>query len=156
MQTRIILLFTLIAYSIIVSQSYMYMIALKNVQTSMPANAYIEFRKLLDAGFRANFKFAVYAVLLANLILVAYTAKSPGSLLFITATIAFICLVTDVLLMMKGNMPINNLINTWSADDYPANWAMYRTKWLQVFQYRQLANIIGFISLLTGTVFGVK
>jgi hypothetical protein len=47
--------------------------------------------------------------------------------LFITAIVAFVALITDVLLM-KGNMPINNLINTWTADNYPANWVEYRAK----------------------------
>ena len=156
MLNKIILLFTLLAYSIIVSQSYMYIIALKKAQTAMQANSYIEFRKLLDAGFVANFKYVIYAALLTNLLLVIVTIKEPGSLLFITAAIAFAAIVIDTLLAVKGNIPINNLINTWSADHYPGNWAGYRTKWLEYFQYRQVANITGFVSLLVGTVFGVK
>lgn len=156
MQTKILLLLTLLAYSIIVGQSYMYIIALKHVQNSMQANSWIELRKLLDAGFMANFKYAVYAALLTNLLLVITTIKNPGSLLFITAAIAFVALIADTLLTVKGNMPINTLINSWTADNYPANWAEYRTKWLQIFQYRQIANITGFVSLLVGAAFGTK
>jgi len=156
MQTRILLLLTLLSYSIIVGQSYMYIIALKNVQNSMQANSYIELRKLLDASFMANFKWVVYAALLTNLLLVISTIRNPGSLLFITVAIAFAALVTDTLLTVKGNLPINSLINGWSADNYPADWATYRTKWLNIFQYRQVANITGFISLVIGAVFGMK
>jgi hypothetical protein len=153
MSTKIILLFTILPYSIIVAQSFMYIIALKNVQNGMNVRSYIELRKLLDASFRANYKYAVYAALVTSLILVLVNIQSPGSVLFISATIAFIALIADVMLMMKGNMPINNLINTWTADNYPANWSDYRKKWLRIFFYREIVTITGFISLVTGAVF---
>ncbi len=156
MYTKPILLLTILAYSVIVAQSYMYIIALKNVQHSMQAESYIELRKLLDVNFRANYKFAVYAALVTSLILVLINIKTPGSLLFITSAIAFVALIADVLLMMKGNMPINDLINTWTVDHYPPDWAVYRAKWLRFFFYREIATISGFISLLAGVVFGVK
>ncbi len=156
MYTKIILLLTMLAYSVIVAQSYMYIVALKNVQYSMQAENYIELRKLLDTNFRANYKYAVYAALILNLLLVIITCKNPGSLLFITTAIAFVALVADVLLMMKGNMPINNFINTWTTDYYPPDWAIYRAKWLRIFFYREIVTITGFISLVVGTVFGIK
>ena len=134
----------------------MYILALKNVQLSLEANPYTELRKLLDSNMRGNFKYVIYVALLANLILIILTIKNPGSLLFITSAIAFVALIAEVLLAVKGNIPINNIINTWSADNYPTNWADYRTKWLHVFQYRQIANITGFVSLLLGAVFGTS
>lgn len=156
MALKILLLLTLLAYSIIVSQSFMYLLALKNTQIKLPATTYIEIRKLIDINMRNNFTYVVYGALLSNLLLVIFTAKNPESLLFIAATLAFAALVADTALTLKGNMPINNAINTWSADSYPDNWADYRTKWLAIFQYRQVANIIGFVILLIGVVFGSK
>lgn len=154
MATKIIFLCTLIAYSIIVSQSFMYMVALRQVQLKLKPGSYTEFRKLIDASMRSNFKYAVYGALLTNLILVILTFQFPGSLWFITAAISFICLITDTFLTMKGNMPVNNAINDWTVDNYPSNWEEYRARWLYIFKFRQIANIIGFISLLIGAVFG--
>ena len=153
---KALFLFTLLAYSIIVSQSFSYIIALKNVQLSLNVGSYIELRKLLDVNFRANFTYVVYAALITNFLLVLTTLKNPSSLLFITAAIAFVALIADTLLTVKGNLPINDVINTWSSDNYPTNWMDYRAKWLTIFQYRQIANIIGFVSLLIGAVFGTK
>jgi Cyclic nucleotide-binding domain len=82
-------------------------------------------------------------------------AEIPGSVLFIAAAIAFVALVVDTLLTVKGNLPINDIINTWSPD-HPTNWADYRTKWFGIFQYRQMANIIGFVCLMIGGIFGSK
>ena len=156
MLVKVVFLFTILAYSIIVSQSFSYIIALKNIQLSLNAGSYIELRKLLDVNFRANFTYVVYAALITNLLLVLTTLKNPSSLLFITAAIAFVALIADTLLTVKGNLPINDVINTWSSDNYPTNWADYRTKWLNIFHYRQIANIIGFVSLLIGAVFGAR
>jgi uncharacterized membrane protein len=156
MATKIILLFTLLAYSMIVSQSFMYILSLKDVQINLDVNAYTQVRKLIDASMRSNFKYVIYAALLGNLLLLVLTLKNPGSVLFVAATIAFVALVVDTLLTVKGNLPINNIINTWEPSSVPADWADYRTKWLTIFQYRQVANIIGFLSLLVGTVFGAK
>ena len=134
----------------------MYILALKNVQLSLEANPYTELRKLMDSNMRSNFKYVIYVALLANLLLLILTIKNPGSLLFITSAIAFVALIAEVLLAVKGNIPINNIINTWSSDNYPTNWTDYRTKWLNVFQYRQIANLAGFVSLLIGAVFGTS
>jgi len=154
MVINIILLITLLTYSIIVSQSFMYILSLKNVQLNLEVNSYIETRKLIDTSMRKNFTYVVYAALLINLTLVVVTIKSPGSLLFISAVIAFLALIVDTLITVKGNLPINDIINTWSSGNYPSNWADYRVKWLCIFQYRQVANITGFVSLLIGAVWG--
>jgi uncharacterized membrane protein len=153
MATKIILLFTVLSYSFIVSQSFMYILSLKQAQLNLSANAYIEIRKQIDDNMRRKFKYPIYLALLANLLLLIFTVQNPGSLSFITGAVAFIALVIDTLITVKGNLPVNDIINEWSADNYPANWADYRTKWLRLFQYRQIANITGFLSLLIGVVF---
>jgi uncharacterized membrane protein len=156
MTTRIIFAITLLAYAIIASQAFMYIISLKQVQLSLGANAYTEIRKLTDISMRGSFKYVIYAALLANVLLVIATAKTPASLVFITATIALLALVAEILLTLKGNLPINDIINTWPADNVPANWTSFRDKWFTIFQYRQIASITGFISLIIGAVFGTK
>lgn len=140
-------------YGIIASQSFMYILSLKEVQLKPEAATYIEIRKLIDTSMRRNFRWVVYAALLLTLVVVNVTLKNPGSLQFIMAVIAFISLVADTLLTLKGNLPINDTINSWSPDNYPANWADYRAKWFHIFQYRQIANITGFVCLLIGVLF---
>lgn len=156
MTTKIIFAITLLAYAMITSQAFMYMLSLKQVQLNLGANSYTEIRKLIDISMRASFKYVIYAALLANVLLVILAAKTPSSLVFITVTIALLALVAEIVLTLKGNLPINDVINTWSADNVPANWTSFREKWFTIFQYRQIASITGFISLLIGAVFGAK
>jgi hypothetical protein len=131
----------------------MYILALKHAQLTLNADSYTELRKLIDASMRGNFKYVIYV---ANLALAISTIKNPSGLLFITTAIAFVALVADTILTVKGSLPINDVINSWSLNKYPANWTEYRTKWFNIFQYRQVANITGFVSLLVGAVFGSK
>jgi len=156
MATKIIFTITLLAYAMIASQAFMYMLSLKQVQLSLDANAYTEIRKLTDISMRASFKYVIYTALLANVLLVIATAKSQGSHVFIAATIALVALVAEILLTLKGNLPVNDIINTWAPDTIPANWAAVREKWFTIFQYRQIASITGFASLVIAALFGSK
>jgi hypothetical protein len=154
MTIKIIFTIALFAFAMIASQAFMYILSLKQVQLNLGANSYTEIRKLIDISMRASFKYVIYAALIANLLLIIVSAKAPTSLVFISATIAFIALVIEIALTLKGNLPINDIINTWSVDNYPANWTTLRDKWFTIFQYRQIASITGFVSLVVGAVFG--
>jgi hypothetical protein len=154
MTTRIALFSTLLAYSFIVSQSFMYILSLTQVQMGLDAGTYTTFRKLVDSSMRSNFKYAIYGALLANIFLLVTTIKNPGSLLFITAAIAFVALVIDIILTLKGNLPINDIINNWAPGQIPSDWDHFRARWLHIFRFRQIANITGFLALLVGAVFG--
>lgn len=156
MTTKIIYTITLLAYAIIASQAFMYILSLKQVQLNLNAGSYTELRKLIDFSMRASFKYVIYAALLANVLLVILKLNTPTSLVFITATIALVALVAEILLTLKGNLPINDVINTWSADTIPANWTSFRDKWFTIFQYRQVVTITGFVCLVIGAVFGTK
>ncbi len=156
MTTKIIFTITLLAYAMIASQAFMYILSLKQVQLNLGADSYTEIRKLIDISMRASFKYVIYAALLANVLLVIATIKTPTTLVFITATISLLALVAEIVLTLKGNLPINDVINTWSADSVPANWTSFRDKWFTIFQYRQIASLTGFVSLVIGAVFGTK
>lgn len=153
---EITLALTIIAFSATVSQSFMYIIALRKVQNDMEAPAYIELRKLLDINFRAKYKYVVYASLISNIFLVAASWYVNNEFLLIFSSIALLSLMVDVALTIKGNMPINKRINGWLPDNYPDNWEEYRSQWLRIFCFRQIANLTGFACLITGAVFGMN
>ena len=153
MELKILIFLNLLVYSVIVSQSFMYMIAMRNVQESMGAASYIELRKLLDRNFLKKFKPVVYSALVLGLALVAAAAFQSSGVLLAGSIVAFAGLLIDVLLILKGDMPINRIINSWTLETFPANWVEYRSKWLYWFSWRQVANISGFIALLIAAIF---
>lgn len=147
------LFITLISYSFLVSQSFMYIIALKNVQQNMQAASYLEMRKLLDKNFRKKYSWVVYTSLITSTTTMILCSMAPESLLFISVCIAWPMLIIDIIITIKGNMPINNIINSWSMENFPSDWRDYRSKWLFYFTQRQIATTVGYISLVTGLAF---
>lgn len=156
MINKMILLVTVLSYSVVASQSFMYVLALKNTQLGLNGGTYTEVRRLIDANMKTVLTYVICLALLAQIALLVANVKNPASLLFVSACIAFVALVADVVLTLKGSMPLNALINGWSPKNYPANWMEIRQQWFTVFRYRQIVTITGFIALLAGAVFGDK
>jgi hypothetical protein len=154
MEIKIIMLINLLAYSFVVSQPFSYIIALRNVQREMQPAAYIELRQLTDKNFQVKFRIVLYVTLLTCSILTLLSSMDLTGLLFLTSAAALVGLVVEIILAVKGNVPINRVINSWSAGNYPANWEEYRSRWLSIFAKRQVVSIIGFLCLLVGAVFG--
>jgi phosphate starvation-inducible membrane PsiE len=153
---KFILFISVLSYSIVASQSFMYILALKNTQQALGASSYIEVRQLIDANMQGIFKYVIYVALLSSISLILVNYKTPTSFLFISSVIAFVALVIDVLLMLKGSMPLNQVINSWSPEHYPSDWKSVRAAWFNVLYYRQIANISGFTILLAGVIFRSK
>lgn len=156
MATKIILFISLITYSVIVSQSFMYMLALKNTQLALNGSSYTEVRQLIDANMRNVLTWFIYAALLSNLLLLIVSFKSSSWLFVLAVGIALLALIADIILTLKGNLPINDIINSWSPQHFPENWQDIRQQWFQIYQYRQVITITGFLGLLAGAIFTTR
>ena len=156
MEIKITLFITFFLYAIVISQSFFYILGMSNATRNMQVNAYIQTRQLLDKNLRPSLTAVYYATLLASIALTAFCVTNPSGLLFICSVVALVALIADLGLTLKGNIPLNKIINSWTEKDYPADWNTYRSRWLSVYSMRQISNLIGFIALLTGMVFGIN
>lgn len=153
MLLKIILLLNIITWSVIAGLAYMYIIALSDVSRNLDAPGYIRFRQLIDRNFMAKYKWVIYTAMLITPLLSIVAANN--GIVFIVCSLTTTCmLIIDLYLTLKGNLPINKLINTWEIDHYPDDWELYRAKWLSIYSRRQVVTIIGFISLVIAAVFG--
>ncbi len=73
--------------------------------------------------------------------------------MLVTAAVALLCLLLDLVLMMRENVPINGVMDRWSTTSYPEDWEQYRRRWFAVFRSRQVLLLVGFSSVLAGAVF---
>jgi hypothetical protein len=153
MYAKILILLNLIGFAFVASQPLFYLLALANAQKSLRAPSYIELRQLLDKNLQISLRLAYYITIITTVLLTIMAFSSSLSLLFITSAIALAALMIDVYLSLKGDVPINKIINQWNTDNYPRHWQLLRRKWFYFFHIRQIAGIIGFGSLLVGAVF---
>src|SRR5690349_9810906 len=130
---KVVLFATIMTYSIVVSQSFMYMLFLKNTQMALDGKTYTDVRQLIDANMMGTFKYVMSAALLLSLLLAVMNIKSPLSVRFITALATSIALLVDAILTLKGSVPINEIINSWAPAAFPDNWKEIRIQWFTVF-----------------------
>src|SRR5215813_4921287 len=122
MNIKITLFITLALYSIVISQSLFYILAMSRVLKSMQPATYIESRQLLDKNLQTSLRSVYYLTLASSILLTSFCVVNPSGVLFICSLVSLVALVTDIILSLKGNVPLNKIINTWSASSYPANW----------------------------------
>jgi hypothetical protein len=144
MNIKITLFITLFLYAVIISQRMFYILGMSKVLNGMQAIACIDTRKLPGQHLRASPRIVYYVSLIASVALIAFCLVNSSGLLFICTVIAPVCLLVDLVLTGKGNIPINKIFNSWMATDYPADRQQYRSRWFSFYHMRQHANMIGF------------
>lgn len=152
--TRIAIITNLVAYSVVASQPLFYVVAMSSAQRALSAPAYIELRQHINSVMSRRVSVIYLSTLATLLVLLAASYRSWNRNLLITSGIALVCLVIDIILMVRENVPINSVIDRWSTTNYPKDWEDYRAKWFAIFNYRQVVLLVGFLSLLVGAVFG--
>ena len=150
---KITLFINLLMYAFVISQSFFYILAMSGTMKKMQAATYIETRNLLTEKLKAPLQIVYYLALATSILLVAFCVVNPSGLMFSCSVISLLALVADMLIAVKGNIPLNTYISSWTVGSYPADWRAYRSKWFSLYHIRQGINITGFISLLTGWVF---
>jgi hypothetical protein len=146
-------LLDLIAYAFVASQPIFYLLAMSRTVKEMRAESFIELRNLLNRHLQTSLRVTYYFSLLISLVWCYLAIVSHSEILIISSLLALLALIVDITLLLRGDQPINKVISTWKADSYPPNWQDYRRKWFFHYHIRQVAGLLGFLSLLAGAVF---
>ncbi len=150
---RMAMFLNLLAYSAVVGQPLFYLLALTQAQRALSGSAYVELRQRINAVMSRRVPLIYLTTLVTSSSLLALSWRAGDRMVLTTTLLAFVCLVVDVVLMMRENVPINTVIDRWSPIDPPEDWHAYREKWFAIFGYRQIILLVGFIGLLFGAVF---
>jgi len=150
---RIAILTNLLAYSTVVSQPLFYIVAMTSAQSALSGSAYVELRQHINSVMNRRVPVIYLTTLVTILALLVISWRARSWNVLITTILGLVCLLVDIALMMRENLPINGVIDRWSTTSYPGDWEAYRNKWFAIFGYRQAVLLVGFISLLVGAVF---
>ncbi len=154
MITNIIQFVNLIAYALVTSQPLFYLLAMSKAQKSMSAPTYIETRNLLDKHLQVSLRIVYYCTLVTSSVFFLWSVKDPLTMRALCSGISLIAFLIDLRLLLSADIPINKIISGWTPQNYPADWENYRNKWFYYYHRRQIADIVGFISLLVCAIFG--
>ncbi len=152
-------LLQLVSYTIVASQFIFYLIILSGALRNVSITNFLEQRRAVDGLMQQRWKVVYYSCLALSTVMVAVSARQPGSWVFITSVIAMLCLVVDVVLALKGNEPINRMVNLAALTPKPpkgdfSNWEDLRVQWLRLIEIRGVITVSGLGALLVGLVWG--
>lgn len=150
---RLGMIANLVAYSVVVSQPLAYLFFIGKAQRALSAPAYIELRQRINPVMTRRLPVVYLSTLAITLVLLTLSVWIQNWRVVVATTIAVLCLLIDIFLMVRENVPINGVVDRWSITDYPEDWEDYRRRWFSIFGYRQVVLLVGFFSLLDGAVF---
>lgn len=150
---RVVLLSNLLAWSLVACQPLFYLVALSSAQRALSAPAYIELRQRINPLMMRRLPGLYGLALLTTPALLALAWSDGEQVVAITAAIGLLCLVLDLVLMLRVSVPINRRMDGWSIASHPADWSADRSKWFTIFGYRQVVLLTGFAGALAGAAF---
>ena len=156
MTTKILRLIQICVYLIITSQLLFYFIILSDALKQVSLENFLELRKIVDALMSTRFRVIYYSALILTLTVVVLTFKKPDSILFVTSVIALVCLIVDVTIAMKANVPINSLINEYTPGNTNHDWNSLRLEWLNFINIRAIFVVVGMVSQIAGLLWTSK
>jgi hypothetical protein len=140
-------------FAIVASQPLFYAVALGHASRALSAPAYIELRNAINVVMKRRVPVVYLGTLASSVGVLVLSVLAGEQWLAVTSAVALAALVADAALMLRENVPINGVIETWTPTRYPADWETYRSRWMAIFAVRQVVLAIGFASLLAGAVF---
>jgi hypothetical protein len=152
---KVLKLIQLLSYMMVTAQLLFYLLVYIDALKLLPIQDFIEHRKAIEPLIASRLKIIYYACLGISLLMIVLQIKEFNSLAFITSAIAFSCLLLDVLIALKGNVPINTIINS-TPFEMRNDWDALRATWLNFFVYRGILSLTGIASLFVGLIFGQK
>ena len=150
---KLAMLVNLAFFATVVSQPLFYAVALGHASRALSAPAYIELRNAINAVMKRRVPVMYLGALATCLSVLVLSFLDGDRWKAMTSALALAALIADAALMVRENVPINGVIETWTPMQYPADWETYRTRWMAIFAVRQVLLVIGFVSLLIGAVF---
>jgi uncharacterized membrane protein len=150
---KTIRLLHLLSYLLVSSQVLFYWYILSDALKAVSLENYFEQRKIIDSLMIKRFKSMYYTCLVLSIVVIVVSAQHPSSFFFISSILALILLLVDIIITVKGSLPLNTLSHSFGTSTENVNWEEVRTQWLGYMKYRGLSITLGMACLLGGLVF---
>ena len=111
---------------------------------ALPADVYITTKQSMDREMPKLAKPLTMATLLAMAGSTASAAASGAAVVAVLAGVGTVAGLVALVAVLRGDMPINQLMDTWNPADPPADWQRWRERWEGAFVVRAAALLLAF------------
>jgi uncharacterized membrane protein len=120
---------------------------------TLPGPAFVQTTQAIDRQFFDPIPWVYTVVNFSILFVLLVTLREWRSLPFILTAVALVCAVVATGSTLAINVPINvDVINNWSAQNPPANWAAERDRWDQANTFRAILELVAFSAQLVAVL----
>jgi uncharacterized membrane protein len=120
---------------------------------TLPGPAFVQTTQAIDRQFFDPIPWVYTVVNFSILFVLLVTLREWRTLPFLLTTVALVGAVVATASTLLINVPINvDVINNWSAQNPPANWAAVRDQWDQANTFRAILELIAFACLLVAVL----
>lgn len=137
----------LIVFIILASQGMFYFLAGAEALRNVSVPTFAEQRKAVDLVIGTRLQILYYAAIIIGFAIMVLSAKSADWRLFIITTIATVLIVTDVVLAVKFNIPINKAFLNY-PDEGGVDWRLLQISWLKMIVIRGVFTCTALFVLL--------
>lgn len=127
-------------------------VALNPALRALDAPTYVTVKQSADLYFPALMKPLTLTGLGALLAQTAIGGLDGNAGAAIPAALGLVAAVAALVVVFRGDQPINDRMAAWAVGDPPTDWSTWRSRWEQYFRVRTLATMVAFLAALTGLV----
>ena len=150
---KTIQLFHLFSYLAVNCQLLFYLLVFADALKETPLSNFLIHRQAVDRIIARRYRIIYYTCLIASLLMVIVSLFQSDFTLIVTSSIALLCLIVDLVITLRINVPLNTMIHTYVVGDDLEKWEPVRAKWIRYFRYRGVISTIGIICVLIGLVY---
>ncbi|MCL9795081.1 DUF1772 domain-containing protein [Frankia sp. AgKG'84/4] len=105
------------------------LVAVRPALHSLPATSYVLVKQAFDVSYPKFMKPVQIASLLSTVALAVVVAVAGPATCAILAAIAAVTIFVNIIVTVRGDLPINNAMATWAPDAPPSDWQAQRARW---------------------------
>ncbi|WP_238428446.1 DUF1772 domain-containing protein [Frankia nepalensis] len=123
------------------------LVAIRPAMHSLPVASYITVKQAFDISYPKFMKPLQIAALVASLALTVTSGLMGDPPAATLAGLAFLSLLVNVIVTVRGDLPINIAMASWRPEQPPADWELQRSRWDRFNAIRTAAAVVGLILL---------
>ncbi|HTE31092.1 MAG TPA: hypothetical protein VK666_12010 [Chryseolinea sp.] len=146
MTLQIFRLLQLCVTIVLASQGIFYLLGLGEAVKALSVPAFAELRNAIDNAIAGRLRFLYYTAILLGVIVLALSFEQYHSLSFWCTAIAVLLTLSDILLAVKYNLPINKMFKSYPEDSIP--WQNLQAEWIRFIIIRGVLITLALLSQL--------
>ncbi len=123
------------------------LVAVRPAMHSLPATTYVLVKQAFDISYPKFMKPLQIACLLSTVALTAVAAVVGSAACAILAAVAAVGVFTNIIVTVRGDLPINNAMATWTPGAPPSDWQSQRARWDFFNSIRTIAAVSALVLL---------